>query len=447
MTSLFKASLRQIRGTLQLPGDKSISHRALLFNALSGGSARLDGLSNGADVKSTQACLEALGVQFKSDASALYLKAPKRLSAPTGPLDCGNSGTTTRLLCGLLAGSGFEVRLIGDESLSKRPMRRVLEPLSQMGARFLASDNRLPLTILPKQDSLSLNGIDYMLPMASAQVKSAILLAGLWTPSESVVSVREALPTRDHTERMLNAMGCSVVSQPFEASGVQLQLKGRLQDIQPTDCCIPGDLSSAAFWMVATALLPGSELTLTDVSLNPTRSPMLPLLASLGVEVESVVESESCGEPLGRVTLRAPDYLKGDITLAPDAIPLLIDELPILTILGLFLEGRFCIEGAEELRHKESDRLKAMADIVRACGFNVVETQDGLSFEGNPDWEKEAPESLYAHPFETHHDHRLVMSLDILSLKTKQPLHILGKDWVAVSYPSFYRDMDRLLAP
>lgn len=428
---------RKISGTLRLPGDKSISHRALLFNALACGQAKLTGLSTGGDVASTRKCLEQLGCQFEqlSD-DTLLVNSSAGLKQASESLDCGNSGTTTRLMIGALAGLNIPATLIGDESLSKRPMKRVMAPLLEMGAILKSNEGRLPLEICSTSDTLK--GLQYQLPVASAQVKSAVLIAGLYLPATETHSVTDPFDTRDHTERMLEAMGIAISRE-----NKTLVIKGRQSNLQATDITVPGDISSAAFLAVATAILPGSKLRLEHVSLNPTRTPLLELLKQVGVDVQIEQTAISVGEPIGNITLTAPENLQGDLTITPEMVTGLIDEIPILTILGLLTNGKMTLQGAEELRYKESDRLGSLIAYLKQLGVDYTEAPDGFSFEGNSKFS--FSESIADLVFETHHDHRLVMSLEILSLRSPHPLNIKGKEWVQISYPSFYDHLSQLL--
>lgn len=426
---------RTLRGTLTLPGDKSISHRALMFLSLARGTADVQNLSSGKDVLSTLTCLQNLGANIAPiGQNAWRVTGGQAFLAPSKPLDCGNSGTTMRLLSGIIAGMGLPAMLTGDESLSQRPMKRIIEPLTQMGAvvQALGTNQSAPLHFLQRQTPL--RGVHYAMPVASAQVKSAILLAGLFTdPAESVV-IEEPVPSRDHTERMLAALGAQVSLTP-------ITLIGRRADLLSQDITIPGDISSAAFWLVGAAILPGSNLIIQQVSLNPTRLGVLKVLAMAGASVTAEETLQNVGEPYGNIQLHG-GALKGDITITPEMVPELIDEIPILTVLGLFTQGMFTLHGAEELRFKESDRLKALMETLKALKVDFTAYPDGFSFEGNPDWQVPKVET----PLATHHDHRLVMALEILNLRSFLPLPIEGKEWVSISYPGFYETLSRLLA-
>lgn len=429
---------KTLQGTILLPGDKSISHRALMFLGISQGSADIQNLSSGQDVLSTLSCMQSLGCTITPQGeNAYHIRGLSKLQQPDTILDCGNSGTTIRLLSGLLAGTGMSVTLTGDASLLKRPMSRITDPLKQMGARVDTTGEKgcAPIRIAPPESAL--HGIQYKMPMASAQVKSAILLAGLFTdPSEAVI-VQEPYPSRDHTERMLDALGARVLNQ----DGI-IRLTGRQQDLLAQPVIVPGDISSAAFWMVGAAILPGSDITIQQVGLNPLRTGILDVFAQIGFAVPQENVSQSIGEPLGDLRITSQP-LKGDITITPAMVPALIDEIPILTILGLFTDGTFTLHGAEELRYKESDRLESMIHLLKRLGIDVEIYDDGFAFQGNAQWKVPSLEE----PFATHHDHRLVMALEILNLRAETPLKVEGKEWASISYPGFFTTLERLIKP
>lgn len=418
-----------------MPGDKSISHRALMLLGISRGTATVQNLSSGQDVLSTLNCMRTLGCRIEPINETEYkITGVSTLSVPDKPLDCGNSGTTIRLLSGLLAGAGITAELTGDKSLRKRPMQRILDPLHAMGTSIEAIGDKgsAPLKTAPHQ---GLKSLSYQLPMASAQVKSAVLLGGLSAPHETKIVIEEPSPSRDHTERMLNTLGAKVSTKEN-----RIELQGRQPDLQAKDLFIPGDLSSAAFWLVGAAILPGSKVTINHVGLNPLRTGLLTLLQNVGANLEIASETKSGEEPLGDLTLKA-GMLQGNLTITPDRVPGLIDEIPILTILGLWTDGTFSVQGAKELRFKESDRLQALINLLRTLRIKVTESEDGFSFTGDPDWK--VPEITT--PFKTHHDHRLVMALEILNLKATTPIPIEGKEWAAVSYPNFHRTLQNLI--
>lgn len=426
-----------LHGELVLPGDKSISHRALMLLGISGGSANIRNLSNGQDVLSTLRCMQALGCPIqKIDERSYTISGAFPIRSPEGVLDCGNSGTTIRLLSGLLGGVNGSAVLTGDESLQKRPMHRVIAPLRQMGANIeaLGPNDCAPLRMTP---SGGLHGICYSLPMASAQVKSAILLAGLFASSTERILIQEPVPSRDHTERMLKALGADIGKEEN-----RIELLGRQSDLVAQDIQVPGDISSAAFWLVGAGILPGSHLCIRQVSLNPLRLGIFEILRQIGLEItlHNVTEDPGSGEPYGDLWIDSQP-LQGNIEITPGMIPSLIDEIPVLTILGLFTDGVFTLQGAKELRFKESDRLAALIDILKVLKVDFMPLEDGFSFQGHSGWQ--VPE--IEEPLKTHHDHRLVMALEILNLRAAKPLPVEGKEWVSISYPGFYETLSRLV--
>jgi 3-phosphoshikimate 1-carboxyvinyltransferase len=422
-----------LTGDFSLPGDKSISHRALMLLSIAAGSGTIQNLSNGQDVLSTLNCMKALGVDIRQSGESGYrIQGQAYLKTPEGTLDCGNSGTTIRLLSGLLCGAGIEATLTGDTHLQKRPMKRILKPLQQMGGHITATQDHAPIQTQAR--SSGIKAIHYAMPLASAQVKSAILMAGLWASHSEEIEIEEPLPSRDHTERMLSALGALVSREEH-----LITLVGRQPDLIAQDIFIPGDFSSAAFWMVGAAIVPDACLVLRQVSLNPTRTGLLSLLNAIGENLQIQNLQERVGEAYGDIHIKSMG-LKGNIEISSALIPSLIDEIPILIILGLFTDGVFTLRGAEELRYKESDRLQAMVDILQSLNVDVETTADGLSFQGNPNWQVPKLEI----PLKTHHDHRLVMALEILNLKARYPLPIMGKEWVTISYPEFYATLEKL---
>jgi 3-phosphoshikimate 1-carboxyvinyltransferase len=419
---------RRIEGRLRLPGDKSISHRYALLAALAVGETTIRGYAPGADCAATLACLRRLGTVLRHGAAAsgepiVYIagRGLRGLSRPDGPLDAANSGTTMRLLAGTLAAHPFETTLTGDASLSRRPMRRVIEPLERMGARIAAADGRPPLTIQGNR----LSGIEYRLPVASAQVKSAVLLAGLQAEGDTVV--HEGVPTRDHTELAVVAFG-GVLDRTAGAVTVQGG-----QPLQGVELEVPGDLSSGAFWLAAAAALPGSDLELLCVGLNPTRTRLLEVLRRAGARVDTVVETTAAGEPAGRVRLRH-DRLH-PIVVGPSEVPALIDELPALAALATF-GGGLQVSGAGELRSKESDRISALVAGLRALGVRADEAADGFTIHPGPPPAGGAPDACG--------DHRLAMAFAIAALGATGPSRLRGTEAVAVSYPAFFAVLESI---
>ena len=417
----------KVRGRVPIPGDKSISHRYALLAALADGRSTIRHYAPGADCASTLACLAALGVGVDrrpvetGDQIVIEGRGVDGLRAPAGPLDAGNSGTTVRLFSGVLAAQPFETTLVGDASLSRRPMRRIVDPLTRMGASLTAVDGHLPLTIRGG----ALTGIDYATPVASAQVKSAVLLAGLWARGQT--TVRERLRTRDHTERALPQFGVRL-----SARDGAITVDGG-QRLSAADLTVPGDASSAAYWAVAAAALPGSEVTLDDVGLNPTRTGFLSVLARAGAQVETVETTEAGGEPRGALRVRHGGSAAVEVT--PAEVPEVIDELPVLAALATH-GGRLRVTGAGELRHKESDRIAALAAGLRGLGGRIDEMEDGFEVFGD--------RPLTGGTADAAGDHRLAMAFAIAALGAAVPSEILNVEVVDVSYPGFFDILDGL---
>jgi 3-phosphoshikimate 1-carboxyvinyltransferase len=416
----------RVSGTIRVPGDKSISHRYALLAALAEGRSILHNYAPGGDCASTLRCLGALGIAVQRDADPARLvihgRGLRGLTAPDAPLDCGNSGSTMRMLAGVLAAQRFEATLVGDRSLSRRPMRRVIEPLSRMGARFHAEAGDRPPLVIHGAD---LDGIDYVPPVPSAQVKSAVLLAGLQARGRSRVT--EQTTTRDHTERALEAFGATV-----ERHGDTVSLAGG-QRLHSLDARIAGDVSSAAFPMAAAAMLAGSDVTIEDVGLNPTRTAIVEVLRRFGALVDTVTTDEWQHEPIGRIRVRAQGL--GHLTIAPDEVPSLIDELPVLAAVATG-GGELSVRGAGELRVKESDRIASLVGGLRALGAEAEEFPDGFHIRGR--------RRLHGGTVDAHDDHRLAMAFAIAALGAMGPVTIVGADAAAVSYPSFFSDLERL---
>jgi 3-phosphoshikimate 1-carboxyvinyltransferase len=411
-------SPRRLTGEIRLPGDKSISHRALLLNAVAEGEAKVSGLSGGADVVSTAGCLRALGVEVGE--RRVIGRGWDGLREPAGALDCGNSGTTMRLLAGLLAGRPFPVTLVGDGSLSRRPMERVVAPLRLMGARA----GTAPLRV----GGGRLHGIEYESPVASAQVKSAILLAGL--SAEGTTRVVEPAPTRDHTERMLAAMGAPVVQV-----GGAVSVTGPVAGLRPLDVAVPGDLSAAAFWLVAAGLHAHAHVHLPAVGVNPTRTALLDLLGSAGVELVRLRPRLAGVEPVA--DLEVGSLREGRaFAVAGARVAELIDELPVLAVAAAVLPGTSRISGAGELRVKESDRVTAMAAGLAAMGADVTELTDG--------WEIRGPRHLEGARVASFGDHRVAMALAVAGLLADGETEIEDAECVAISYPGFWDQLESL---
>ncbi len=413
----------RLSGSLRVPGDKSISHRSIMLGAIADGVTRVSGFLEGADALSTMNAFRALGVAIEGPADGrvvVHGVGLHGLRQAAGPLDCGNAGTAMRLMMGLLAGQRFESTLIGDESLSKRPMRRVADPLALMGARIETRDGRPPVRILPCE---RLTGIRYEMPMASAQVKSALLLAGLYAEGETTVI--EPAPTRDHTERMLGGFGVRVVRDGAAAS-----LVGG-QPLRATAIDVPADISSAAFFLVGAAISPGSDLRLEHVGMNPTRTGVIDILRLMGADIAVENPREVGGEPVADLRVRG-GALRG-IEVPRELVPLAIDEFPALFVAAACAEGRTVVTGAEELRVKESDRIAVMADGLRALGVSAEPTPDGIVIEGRGGEARVFGGGEIA----THHDHRIAMSFAIAALRAGGTISIRDTDVVDTSFPGF----------
>lgn len=437
MESLTVSPAARLRGTLDVPGDKSISHRALLFGGIASGPTRITRMLDAEDCRATQRALAALGVPIRwtGDEVVVDGRGLRGLTPPAQPLDCGNSGTTMRLLLGLLAGQPFAATLTGDASLSRRPMARVTHVLRAMGARYDGREdaNFAPLTVRGGP----LHGITYEMPVPSAQAKSAILLAGLYADGHTVV--KEPIPTRDHTERMLLAMGAgtalSIIGDPSDGRTITLRGPSTSsgQALTGQTFHIPGDFSSAAFWLVAAALRPGSSVMVRDVGLNPTRTAALDVLRAMGALV-TVRETEDAWEPRGDVTVEhAP--LHGT-TIERAMIPRLIDELPILMIAAAAAEGRTVIEGAGELRVKETDRIQSMVTGLKALGGRASVEAETVVIEG--------PTRFRGGRIPSYGDHRTAMAFAIAALAANGPIVIEDTACIRTSYPAFPETLQAL---
>ena len=414
-----------LHGIITVPGDKSISHRAIMLGALADGTTRITGFLMGEDCLSTIDCFRKMGVEIEVGEREVLVHGVglHGLKQPAEPLYTGNSGTTTRLLCGILAGQRFEVQLSGDASIQKRPMGRVITPLREMGAKIEGiQGNYCPLTMYP---STQLHGITYELPVASAQLKSAILLAGLYASGQTCVV--EPAPSRDHTERMLRALGVSVET---DGNVISLTPPARLT---AKDVTVPSDISSAAFFLVAGAIVPNSELTIQNVGVNPTRTGILDVLRDMGADI-TISNYRDDMEPICDLTVRS-SKLHGT-TIGGDVIPRLIDELPVLAVAAAFAEGQTVIRDAQELKVKESNRIAAMVSELSKAGAAVSETEDGMVIDGG--------KPLHGAAFETYNDHRIAMSMAVCALGCTGQSEILHPDVVAISYPDFFDTLSTL---
>ncbi len=415
----------RVRGKISLPGDKSISHRALIFAAIAKGKSKIRNLNTGVDVLSTVACLQKVGVNFQLGRYTVNVKSPGLhdwTAEKKTYFNCGNSGTTTRLLAGLLAGQSFESVLYGDKSLSRRPMDRIIEPLRRMNASFESTDGHLPLTIHPS----CLKGVRYTLPVASAQVKSAILLAGLLADGKTHVT--EPVLCRDHTERMMKMLGI-----PIFKKKITWMVHTLKKPIPGFEYNVPADPSSAAFWVAAALLLPKSRVTLNNMSLNPTRIAYLKLLQKCGADITCEAR-DHLHEPAGDVIVKSSSLQSFSITTK--TIPGLIDEIPVLALIATQADGTTHIRGAKELRVKESDRIATTVSCLSALGADITEHDDGMTIHG--------PTPLHGGTVNAYMDHRIAMTMAIAGLIAREPVVIKDYSVVDISYPDFFTTLEKI---
>jgi 3-phosphoshikimate 1-carboxyvinyltransferase len=415
---------RNIYGSLRLPGDKSISHRYAMLGAFAEGTSRFTNFSTGADCASTLSCMEALGAKInRSGSDAIEVTGVAGRVTPAGhPLDCGNSGSTMRMISGLLAAQQGSFTLTGDASLSRRPMERIRRPLEAMGARLTLTDGHAPLSI----EGGPLRSIDYTTPVPSAQVKTCVLLAGLQT--SGITKVREALRTRDHSELALRAFGATLTRtlESVSISGPQA--------LHAIEAAVPGDISSAAFFMCAAALFPGSGLVLDSIGLNPTRATLLDVLTALGARIVVLNLEEKHAELVGTVQISAPPEGLGSTAISGPLTAQLIDELPVLAAIAPFTSGGIRIRDAKELRVKESDRIALVAKNLRAMGAEVIEFEDGLDVPGG--------QTLHGATIDAGGDHRIAMAFSIAALRAQGDTLIQGAESAAISFPEFFELLD-----
>ena len=420
-----------LAGRVRLPADKSIAHRAAIFAAIADGASEIVGFSDAADPQTTLACLRQLGVEMETrdDALVVYGRGLDGLRAPDGPLDCGNSGTTMRLLAGLLAGRPFATLLVGDASLSARPMERVAEPLRRMGARVETTGGHAPLTV---GGGSTLSGITYRLPVASAQVKSAVLLAGLGARGSTTVV--EPVPTRDHTERMLelDVLHLGNERHVSVAGGISVPSRAWI---------VPRDLSAAAFFLVAGSLAEHAIVEMPGVGLNPTRTAVLDVLRAMGARITASNEREPGGEPIGDLRVEAPEAGLVGVEIGGSVVPNLIDEIPILAVAAACAHGRTVIRDAAELRAKESDRIETTAAMLRALGAAVEARPDGLVIDGLG-----GVPLAGAGKVDARGDHRIAMAAAVGALAARRPTTIAGAEHAAVSFPGFWDALDGVAA-
>ena len=416
-----------LKGTLRIPGDKSVSHRSIMFGAIAKGTTTVEGFLQSDDCLSTIDCFSKLGVAISVDGEKVEIKS-EGLAAwkePSELLYTGNSGTTTRLLLGLLAGSHISSVLIGDESIQKRPMRRVTDPLKQMGAKYIGRENGqyTPIAV----EGTKLRAINYEMPVASAQVKSAILLAALNAEGETVI--KELETSRDHTEKMLQHFGATI-----SVDDQTIRLQGG-QTLTSTHVVVPGDISSAAFFLVAGAIVPNSNLTLQNVGLNPTRTGIIDALNEMGTSMRIELDELKSHEEMGTIVVKTSS-LKGAV-IGGDLIPRLIDEIPIIALLATQAHGKTVIKDAEELKVKETNRIDAVVNELKKLGANITATDDGMIIEG--------PTPLHGADLQTYGDHRIGMMAAIASLITSSPVTIDNAECISVSYPNFFEQLTSVL--
>jgi len=415
-----------LKGEITIPGDKSISHRSVMFGSLAKGITRISGFLTGADCLSTIDVFRKMGVEIEQEGTDVKVHGLglHSLKTPTQILDCGNSGTTMRLMSGILSGQSFASTLTGDASIQKRPMKRVITPLSMMGASITGREgNFAPLDISPAQ----LKGIHYDSPVASAQVKSAVLLAGLYADGETTVT--EPVLSRNHTELMLKVFGADINS---DAKNKTASIKPA-KELYAADINVPGDISSAAYFMVAALIIPGSEILIKNVGINETRAGIIKVLTDMGGDITLLNEDRN-GEPVADVLVRASD-LKGTV-IGGELIPTLIDEIPVLAVAAAFAEGETVIKDAAELKVKESDRIKTVTENLKAMGGDVTPTEDGMIIKGTG--------TLSGAEIHTYADHRIAMSFAVAGMASGGVTTLDDSDCAIISYPGFYDEFDRL---
>lgn len=435
--------INYLQGTVSLPGDKSISHRAAMISSLAKGTTRIENFATSADCASTLSCLENLGVEVTRDGNQVVLQGVGKngFTAPTETLDCGNSGTTMRLMAGILAGQNFKSVLVGDESLSQRPMKRVIEPLEMTGIKISAENNHAPLEI---HGNNPLKAITYAPKVASAQVKSCVLLAGLNADGKTTVrnpkSATAIATSRNHTELMLRYLGATVEEKFLEEDGGFVHEVSIAGDtvLEARDLNVPADISSAAFFLVAGACLNNSEIILKNVGLNPTRRAVVDVLQMLGADIEVLDEAEICNEIVGDLRVRGKSALEPQSAtniIQGDVIANLIDEIPIISVFGTQLENGLEIRNAEELRVKESDRIRTVVDNLRKMGAEVEEFQDGL---------RVGKSALKGAVVDSYGDHRIAMAFAVAALFAEGETQINGAEWARVSFPAFFQTLSEI---
>lgn len=414
-----------LKGEITIPADKSVSHRAVMFPSVAKGRCIIKNFSSGADCHSTFNIFKQLGVDIEFiDDKTLSINSDGILKRSSTPLDAGNSGTTTRLISGILAGQNFDSVIIGDESLSKRPMKRIIEPLTLMGANIESVDGHAPLTIKGRK----LHGVNYSSKLASAQVKSCVLLAGLYAEGETTFT--EPYLSRNHTELLLNYLGAEIKTDKTSVTIKQSELEAK-------DINIVGDISSAAFFIAAGLIVPNSDFIIKNVGLNPTRTGIIDIVKRMDGEVNILNQHNDSGEEVGDIKVHYNDSLKG-CTIQGEDIPRLIDELPVIAVLASQAEGQTIVKNAEDLRNKESDRIKCLVFELTKIGVNIKETSDGFIINGKTNIKGGAE-------LESYHDHRLAMSFYIAGLIAEKELAINGFEWTKISFPEFEELVHKLV--
>jgi len=416
-----------LKGTITVPGDKSISHRSVMFGSLANGTTHITGFLTGEDCLSTVSCFKKMGIDIEIDGTnvTVHGKGLHGLSAPKETLDVGNSGTTMRLMTGILAAQPFSCTVTGDASIQKRPMDRVRKPLSQMGAEITGCGGEkllAPLNITGH----SLKGTHYTLPVASAQVKSAVILAGLYADGQTVVTEPEA--TRDHTEIMLNYLGADIKHEGKDITVTPVK------ELYAKDISVPGDISSAAYFMVLGAICPNSDITITNVGVNPTRTGIVTVLENMGADIALLNERTVCGEKVADIRVRYSP-LKATV-VEGDIIPKLIDEIPVIAVAACFAEGKTVIKDAQELKVKESNRIKTVVGELKKFGADIEETDDGMIIKGKC--------SLNGAVTESHNDHRIAMSMAVAAIMAEGESIIKNSECVDISFPNFFSLLENL---
>ncbi len=427
MNSMKFTHTSPLKGEVTVPGDKSISHRSVMFGSLADGLTEIHGFLQGADCLSTISCFSKMGISIENQGETVLVhgRGLHGLSAPNSVLDCGNSGTTTRLISGILSAQPFDTTLTGDESIQKRPMKRIIDPLSMMGAKIESQNGNgcAPLNITGSK----LHGIHYNSPVASAQVKSSILLAGLYADGETKVT--EPYISRDHSERMLSSFGADIHTEGTTA------ILEPASELYGQKILVPGDISSAAFFIVAGLIVPNSEILIKNVGINPTRDGILKVCEAMNADITLLNKNTASGEPTADILVRSGNLI--GTTIEGAIIPTLIDELPVIAAMACFAKGTTTIRDAAELKVKESNRIAVMVENLKAMGADVTETEDGMIINGG--------KPLHGAVIDSKKDHRIAMTFAVTALGASGETEILDADCVNISYPGFYKDLEQLV--